>query len=362
MSSRENSQIWWLAAVALIAALLLYFLGPILSPFLFAAILAYVGDPLVDKLDARRVPRTLGTLIILVLMLGLFVLLLAILIPLFYREFFAMSEQLPEFLSQLVTRVEPWLQKHVDPGIRLDPAGIRDLLSTHLAEGKVAGNLLTSLRIGGVAVVGFVINLLLVPVVFFYLLRDWDIFVARIDHLIPRRWHARASTIAREIDAVLGEFLRGQLLVIAIMAVYYVICLRLTGLEFSLPIGIITAVLIFIPYIGSFIGLLLASLAAFMQFDSFINIVWVWVVFAIGQSLEGMVVTPWLVGDRIGLHPVLVIFALLAFGQIFGFVGVLLALPMSAMLLVGLRHLRRDYLHSEMYNHSQVVEIVKKDN
>ncbi|MBA2690715.1 MAG: AI-2E family transporter [Burkholderiales bacterium] len=350
MMPRENSRQWWLLAVALVVGVLLYFLGPILSPFLLAAILAYIGDPLVDKLQARRVPRTVGTVLVLILILGFFVLLLAILIPLFYREFVALSEKLPRFLSQLAAQVEPWLQRNVDPGIQLDVAGMRDFLATQLEGEQIAGNVWASLKIGGGALIGFFVNLLLVPVVFFYLLRDWDIVVAKIDGLFPRRWHARASTIARELDAVLGEFLRGQLSVVAFMAVYYVIGLRLTGLEFSLPIGIITAIMIFIPYVGSFVGLLLATLAAFMQFDSFINVIWVWVVFVIGQSLEGVVVTPWLVGDRIGLHPVAVIFALLAFGQVFGFFGVLLALPASAALLVGLRHLRQDYLKSNIYH------------
>ncbi|MEO5863367.1 MAG: AI-2E family transporter, partial [Burkholderiales bacterium] len=172
----------------------------------------------------------------------------------------------------------------------------------------------------------------------------------KIDHLIPRRWHERVTAIAREIDAVLAEFLRGQVSIMLLMSVYYVVGLWLAGLEFALPIGIITGMLVFVPYVGMMAGLLFASLAALMQFQSLPDAVWVWVVFFVGQLLESMVVTPWLVGDRIGLHPVAVIFALLAFGQIFGFFGVLLALPVSAVMLVGLRHLRRNYLDSKIYN------------
>jgi predicted PurR-regulated permease PerM len=209
--------------------------------------------------------------------------------------------------------------------------------------------LLASLKIGGLALLGFVVNLLLVPVVLFYLLRDWNDLLARVEGLLPRRWHGQLTGIAREIDAVLAEFLRGQLAVMLLMSVLYVLGLWLAGLEFALPIGVITGMLVFVPYVGMLTGLALASLVALMQFPGIGAAIPVWVVFAIGQALEGMVVTPLLVGQRIGLHPLAVIFALLAFGQIFGFFGILLALPASAALLVGLRHLRNVYLNSSLY-------------
>jgi predicted PurR-regulated permease PerM len=350
MKSRDNSQYLWLGAALLVGGVMLYLLGPILSPFLFAAILAYIGDPLVDKLEAKRVPRTAGTMIVLLLLLGLFVLLLVILVPLFYKEFTALYERLPGALSLLTQKLEPWLQRHVGADIRLDTDSIKELLSNNLkTTGGVAGKVLSSLGIGGLAVLGFVVNLVLVPVVLFYLLRDWNLLIAEVGAMIPRRWHARVSTIASEVDAVLAEFLRGQISVIVLMSVFYVIGLWMTGLEFSLPIGIISGLLVFVPYVGSITGLALATLSGFMQFGAGSELIWIWTVFGIGQLLEGMVVTPWLVGDRIGLHPVVVIFALLAFGQIFGFVGILLALPASAALLVGLRHLRQDYVNSRMY-------------
>ena len=187
------------------------------------------------------------------------------------------------------------------------------------------------------------------PVVLFYLLRDWNGLLAQIEELLPRRWHPQLSGIAREIDAVLAEFLRGQISVMVLMSVLYVCGLWLAGLEFALPIGVITGMLVFVPYVGVLTGLVLATVVALMQFPSIGGIVPVWIVFAIGQTLEGMLVTPLLVGKRIGLHPVAVIFALLAFGQIFGFFGVLLALPASAALLVGLRHLGRRYRNSSLY-------------
>jgi predicted PurR-regulated permease PerM len=186
-------------------------------------------------------------------------------------------------------------------------------------------------------------------VVLVYLLRDWNRLVDSVDRLVPRRIHDKVVTMAKEIDAVLAEWLRGQLLVVVIMAVYYVTALWLARLEFALPIGIITGLAVIVPYVGIVLGLLLATAAALLQFDSFTGLLWVWLAIGIGQALEGMLVTPLIVGERIGLHPVAVIFALLAFGQVFGFFGVLLALPASAVLLVALRHLRAAYVSSPLY-------------
>jgi predicted PurR-regulated permease PerM len=209
--------------------------------------------------------------------------------------------------------------------------------------------LFDSLRIGGLALLGFVVNLLLVPVVLFYLLCDWNVLLGQINRVLPRRWHPQLTGIAKEIDTVLAEFLRGQIAVMLLMSALYVLGMWLVGLEFALPIGIITGMLVFVPYVGMLTGLVLATLVALMQFPTAGGVIPVWIVFGIGQALEGMLVTPMLVGKRIGLHPLAVIFALLAFGQIFGFFGVLLALPASAALLVGLRHLGRHYLDSSMY-------------
>jgi predicted PurR-regulated permease PerM len=234
--------------------------------------------------------------------------------------------------------------------VRFDVDTVRRLASELMADNQdLVGRLLGSLKIGGLAVVAFLVNLLLVPVVLFYLLRDWHALRERADRLVPRHMHAKTREILREVDVVLAEFLRGQLTVILVMSVYYVLALWLARLEFALPIGLITAALVFIPYVGALLGFVLGSIAALMQFDSLWGLAWVWLAFGIGQTLEGMAVTPLLVGKRIGLHPVTVIFALLAFGQLFGFFGVLLALPASAALLVALRHLRRAYLASSLY-------------
>ena len=343
------NNLWWFAPAAALAVLL-YLLSPILAPFLFAAILAYIANPLVSALERRRVNRTLGTVMVMLLLGGLFVLLLLILLPLFVKEVRLLSERLPGYLMQLNDNLAPWVKDKLGAELQFDLAGLKKLLTEGMQGSDGLGmKLLASLRIGGLAVLGFVVNLLLVPVVLFYLLADWNTLLAKIDRALPRRWHPNLTGIAKEIDTVLAEFLRGQIAVMLLMSLLYVAGLWLAGLEFALPIGIITGMLVFVPYVGMLTGLALATLVALMQFPGAGGVVPVWIVFGVGQALEGMLVTPLLVGKRIGLHPLAVIFALLAFGQIFGFFGILLALPASAALLVALRHLGSRYLDSGMY-------------
>jgi predicted PurR-regulated permease PerM len=285
-----------------------------------------------------------------VLALALVVALALVIVPLFVKELRMLAERLPAFLTWVNQEAAPWLKARFAIDFQLDIATVKQLAGSILANNQdlVAG-LLGSLRIGGLALIAFFVNVLLVPVVLFFLLRDWDSMLARIDGLIPRHMHARARKIFGGIDAVLAEFLRGQLIVMLVMSVYYAAALSAAGLEFALPVGVITGLLVIVPYIGAFTGILLGTVAAVLQFDSLGGVAWVWVAFGIGQLLEGMAVTPLLVGKRIGLHPVAVIFALLAFGQIFGFFGVLLALPASAALLVTLRHLKGAYLAGSLY-------------
>jgi predicted PurR-regulated permease PerM len=345
----EPNKLWWFIPAAALVALL-YYLSPILAPFLFAAILAYISNPLVSWLERHRVRRALGAVLVMLLLGGLFVVLLLILLPLFIKEVRLLSERLPGYLAQLNDHLVPWIKARFGLELRLDFVGLKKLIGENLQGADGLGmKLIESLRIGGLAVLGFVVNLLLVPVVLFYLLRDWNTLLAQIEEWLPRRWHPQLTGVAAEIDAVLAEFLRGQTAVMLLMSVLYVLGLWLAGLEFALPIGIITGMLVFVPYVGMLTGLLLATVVALMQFPGVSGVVPVWIVFGIGQALEGTLVTPLLVGKRIGLHPVAVIFALLAFGQIFGFFGVLLALPASAALLVGLRHLGDQYRASGLY-------------
>jgi len=348
LSANPNS--WGWLAIALIVGGLLYLLSPILAPFLFAAILAYILDPLVERFTGRYVPRTLAVLVVMVGVLALVVALALVVLPLFAKELRLLAERMPSFIGWLNQRVAPLAESYLGVAVQFDVETVRALASELVVENQdLVGRLLGSLKIGGLALLAFFVNLLLVPVVLFYLLRDWNALLARVDGLIPRHLHEKARKMLGEVDAVLAEFLRGQLTVILVMSLYYVLALWLAGLQFALPIGLITGILVFVPYVGALLGFALGTIAALMQYDGLWSLVWVWVAFGVGQSLEGMVVTPWLVGDRIGLHPVAVIFALLAFGQLFGFFGILLALPASAALLVALRHLRGAYLASSLY-------------
>ena len=345
-----DQRLWGWLAIALAIGGVLYVLSPILAPFLAGAILAYILNPLVARITGSSVRRTLAVLFVLLLALLAVVAVLLIVLPLFTKELRLLVEKLPDILRWLNGTAVPWLAQHFGIELQLDLESVKEMVADAVkANQGLLPRFLSSLQIGGMAILGLVVNLLLIPVVLFYLLRDWNSLLARLDGLIPRRLHGRARTIALEIDAVLAEFLRGQLLVMLVMVVYYVTALWLAKLQFALPIGLLTGLLVFIPYVGAVTGFVLGTLAALLQFNDFAGVAWVWVAFAIGQVLEGMVVTPTLVGERIGLHPVAVIFALLAFGSLFGFFGVLLALPASAALLVALRHLRAAYLAGPLY-------------
>ena len=349
MTVERFAALQWLAIAALLAWLV-YLLAPILTPFVAAGVLAYICAPLVDRLAKWRWPRTPAVLAVMIVLFSLLLALALLLLPMLQQELQTFMKRLPHLADALQSKVLPYLQQHFGIHVQFDRAALKELLSSHWqSAGGVAGKVLPWLGGGSAALLGMLMNLVLMPVVLFYLLRDWPRLMQGIDGIVPRHWHEKVMQIAGEVDSVLAEFLRGQISVMLLMSAFYVIGLWLVGLDFALPIGVVAGMLVFVPYIGMITGLTLATLAAFSQFSSFSGVLEVWAVFAAGQLLEGMVVTPWLVGERIGLHPLAVIFALLAFGQLFGFFGVLLALPLSAALLVGLRHARAWYLTSGMY-------------
>lgn len=339
----------WLAAVA-VFALLIYLLKGILAPFLIAAILAYICSPLVDRLMRLKLGRTSATILVLLLLVGIFALSILIVMPLLQKEVLQLAQRLPAYFVTAREKLEPLLQQHFGVSLAIDMTQLQAMVTEHWkTAGNFAGQALQIIGSHGAALAGWLASLLLVPVVLFYLLRDWHVLVAQVGTLIPRRWFAKVSEIAHEIDLVLAEFLRGQLSVMLLMSAFYAIGLWMAGLELALPIGIVAGMLGFVPYLGITTGIVLAVLAAALQFSSATALIPILLVFGLGQMVEGMLLTPLLVGDRIGLHPVAVIFALLAGGQLFGFAGVLLALPAGAAIAVGLRHLKQYYLTSESY-------------
>lgn len=343
-------QYLWIAGAVIVFAAALHWLGPILTPFLVGVILAYLGTPIVNRCVRAGMPRTLGTLLAVAILMVLILGLVLVIVPLVQAEITMLIARLPALADFYAARVAPWLQETLGRSIALDIATLRELISSNSQQaGEVGLRVLSGVRTGGMVLASLVINLALIPVVMFYLLRDGRGIVARLDELVPRRWEPALRGMAREIDHVLAEFLHGQMLVMIALASYYVIALSLAGLQFAVPIGIITGLLVFIPYVGFGVGLLLGTLAALLQWTGWPAFLAVMSVYGIGQLLENYVLLPILVGHRIGLHPLTVIFALLAFGQLFGLAGVLLALPVSAILLVGLRRLRAAYMASPLY-------------
>lgn len=344
--SQDSRFFWYLAVISMVSALI-YLLSPILTPFLLAAVIAYICNPLVTWLEARKIPRTLSTIFVMLMTMGIFISMVLILFPLFEKEVARLIEQIPFFLDLVKNQFIPWLENNFNIELQIDIASLKEMLAEHWkSAGGVAAQVLPSLKSGGLILLAFLMNLVLVPVVLFYLLRDWNNLVKQVGELIPPVWQKQVFTLARDTDSVLAEFMRGETAVITIMSVYYVTGLWLVKLEFALPIGLISGILVFVPYLGTITGLALATFAAITQFQDWSGVLTVWAVVVTGQLLESMLITPRLVGERIGLHPVAVIFSLLAFGQLFGFVGILLALPVSAVLLVLLRHLHAQYMET----------------
>ncbi len=349
-ADRLQTLLWGGVGLALLG--LLYLLSPILSPFLLAGILAYICMPLVDSLSNRRVPRLLGVVLVLLLATALLVALALILIPLVREESRQLIDRLPDGILLWNEQAAPWLKQHLGFNLvlALDPATLKKLIDNNWGGTQnLLQSLLPSLKIGGLALLGLATTLMLTPVVMFYLLLDGHQILQRLETFVPRPWYAKTHAMLTNIDAVLAEFLRGQIAVMMILAIYYSLGLWLAGVHSALPVGLLTGLLIFIPYLGYALGLVLALLVALLQFEGLSPIIGVAIVYGIGQIVESVGLTPWLVGKRIGLHPLAVIFALLAFGQLFGFFGVLLALPASAALLVGLREVSRFYLASRFY-------------
>ena len=340
----------WIVGAALVIFFALRWLGSVLTPFLIGAILAYLGTPVVDRAQARGIPRAWSTLLVILFIGLLLAALFFVLIPLVQSEVVSITRRVPDLFAQFTDRVAPILQDKLGITLALDFESIRGFIAENAQEARdLSARLLSGVKTGGAIVLALLVNLALIPVVMFYLLRDWNMILERVDDLLPRRWRPKVRTVGREVDGVLGEFLHGQLLVMVALAAYYAIALSIVRLDHALAIGILTGVLVFIPYVGFGLGFLLGMLAAALQWTGWPGFLAVLAVYGVGQLLENYVLVPLLVGDRIGLHPLAVIFALLAFGELFGFAGVLMALPVSAALLVGLRHLRRAYEASPVY-------------
>ena len=347
-----NRILTWLGVLAAVV-LVVWLLAPVLAPFLAAAVLAYVLQPVVLRVQGWGLPRLSAVVLVealaLVALLGLFLLL----VPVLVREWPLLRQQLPLLLDRVAAALQPVLAQ-LGFSWSLDLPDLKGHLMSWLNDNRddLMKPLLASLQVGGsvlLTVLGFVV---LVPVALFFMLHDWAKLVGLVFDLVPPRWRTAVDRFAHDCDNVLGEYLRGQLLVMLALAVFYASGLTLFGLDLALPIGVFTGLAVFVPYLGFGLGLLLALLAGLLQWAAPSQaLLMVAVVYGLGQMLESFVLTPRLVGERIGLHPLAVILALMAFGQLLGFVGVLIALPASAVLLVALRRLRQTYMASALYRH-----------
>jgi predicted PurR-regulated permease PerM len=341
----------WLGA-ALLMAVLLYSLHNILTPFLIGILLAYLADPLVDRLERLGLSRTWGVVVVFSLFTLILMALLLVLVPMLAKQLVRLYELAPQMLDWLQHVALPWVQHRLglaEGFWKFDK--IKAAIGEHMGQTTdIVGIVLSQATASSLALIAWLANLVLIPVVGFYLLRDWDLMMAKLRSLLPRHREPQIVELAGECHEVLGAFVRGQLMVMLALGVIYSAGLMLVGLELGLLIGMLAGLAAIVPYMGFIIGIGAALVAGLFQFGGDLYpMLGIVAVFMVGQALEGMVLTPLLVGDRIGLHPVAVIFAILAGGELFGFTGVLLALPVAAVVMVLLRHAHDLYKESDMY-------------
>lgn len=349
MTLQRQVTFWLIALAGLIFAL--WMLEGILLPFIAGLVLAYFLDPVADALEKLGMPRWLASLVILLAAIFAFVLALLLLIPVLGEQIALFTQNLPDMLSALARilndAVPQWLRDAV-----LGAQGASDPKIGDLA-GRVAGwlgGIATSFWSGGLAVVNMVSLLLITPIIAFYLLTDWDHIVAKVDGWLPRPHATTLRRLAREIDDAMAGFIRGQGTVCILLGIFYAAGLSFAGLSFGLLVGFTAGLLSFIPYVGSFIGGITAIGIALVQFwPDWPHVALVAGIFFAGQFIEGNFLSPKLVGHRVGLHPVWLMFALFAFGYLFGFVGLLLAVPLAAAVGVLTRFAIAQYLASPLY-------------
>jgi len=343
---------WPLALAALVsAALVLYLLEPILMPFVLGALIGYLGDPIVDRLERRRVNRTLAVLLVFMLFAALITAAMVFAIPLLIEQLDMLAGRIPLLYHWATREALPWVQQRLSlPASQLPSIDWSGQLADNWQSlGKVTARTLGQITGSGINLLLGLINLALVPVVAFYLMRDWDVIVGRALRVFPVAWQGRVSQMTGEADEVVGAFLRGQFVVMCALGAIYSMGLWLVGVQLALLLGLIAGFASIVPYLGFLVGIVASGIAAYAQFQSLGALAWVALVFGVGQAVESMVLTPVLVGDRIGLHPVAVIFALMAGGQIAGFLGIVLALPVAAVIVVFMRHALAHYHASDIY-------------
>lgn len=346
----------WIVIVGLaLTVYVVYRLSPILMPFLAGIILAYLFDPVVTKLASWKINRTLGTTLVFSGMVLVIVLALVALVPVLINQALKLLSVFPKLLATLQDQLVPYLNARLHLDINLN--SMTQITVQHAKEiGSVLAKSATVVYDNSSSVIVFMMNLVLIPVIGFYLLRDWPDLIHKVQNLLPRRQEPQWVALAQESNQMMSGFLRGQLSVMLANGVTYAIGLTVVGLETGVVIGMLAGLLSFVPYLGIVIGILTALIAMYIQTGEFTPLLWVLLIFGIGQTLETILWQPRFVGERIGLHPVAVIFAVMAGGVLFGFFGVLLALPVSAILVVLGRHALQRYRQSPYYQDADKVK------
>jgi len=329
---------------------ILYWLAPILTPFLIGGLLAYLANPLVKQLMRLKLPRLLSVIIVFLILFAVMTLFVLLLIPLIQDQVLTLTVVIPNAIAWLQKTVLPWVQQYIGNQELINVNGLKQSLAENWmkAGGVLTWAFKTALH-SGKEILVCLANLIIVPVVTFYLLRDWDSLVKGAHDLLPRTIAPTVARLVKEGNEVLSAFFRGQLLVMLSLSIIYSIGLTVIGLQIGLLIGLLAGILSIVPYLGLIVGLLSGGIAAYLQFGTLSSVLLVLLVFVIGQTLESTLLTPNLVGNRIGLHPVAVIFAVLTGGALFGFFGVLLALPTAAVIMVWIRFLNQQYRKSSFY-------------
>lgn len=341
---------WSWLIVAALTLVLIGRLTPILPPFVIGIGLAYIGDPLVSRLQRWRLTRTAAVCVVFTAIILATVLFFLLVIPPLEQQITILVASIPDALHWVQDTAMPYFGIKLPRGVQLDADGVRKIITDHWGTASdMAVAIWEKVSSSGMVLFTTAVNAALIPVVSFYLLRDWAAFIATVHGLIPPRLRPRVESFASEADDVLSAFFRGQLLVMASLAAIYSIGLSIVGLKLALVIGIGAGLVSFVPYMGFISGFVAATIAVLVQTGELLPLAWVTLVFLIGQIAEGSFLTPNLVGQRIGLHPVAVIFAVMAGGTLFGFIGVLLALPSAAVIAVLIRHLRGQWVDSRLY-------------
>lgn len=349
--SSDNRRWHWLV-IAIVTGVLIWLLRPVLTPFAISIFFGYLGDPLVDWLETKRMSRTFAVFVVFFVMTALLALVVFLLVPLLGAQVGHFISEMPTYAIWIRGTALPWinLHAHIDLAPYFDPEHLATMLREHMSQaGGVAATVLGGLSRSSLFVIALLTNICLVPVLSFYFLRDWDVMVAQIRGLLPRPIEPTISRLAQQSNEMLGGFLRGQMAVMVSLGIIYTVGLWLVGLDLALLIGLIAGLVSFVPYLGVITGLLLSVIAALAQYGDGMHVLMVLAVFTVGPMLESFVLIPKLVGNKIGMHPVGVIFALMAGGALFGFLGVLLALPFSAVGMVLLRYGHERYTSSAMY-------------